>query len=438
MVSTSDTEAVARRFTTRFLDESFADAADLLTEDGRTAVVDSFPEEFRDEEMDAEDALEQYWWGLYGQYGPSNGIAAVTDDDDDEVTVRLEFEAGTETASVAVDDDAVTGFSFSPAYTRPASVDESTFAERGVTVDAGDVTLDGVLAVPEGEGPFPAVVLVHGAGIHDPDGTAGNSKLLRDFAWGLASEGIATLRYESRLAEHDVADEQFTLDTVVVDDAVAAVDELAAVDEVDGDAVLVAGHSQGGMAAPRITERHGNVAGVVNLDGSTDTTLTPDDVDIIRYEFEVDGDLDEEQEAQLEADRETARRIATGEFEDDETLWGRPGVWYRSLTEYDPAETASDLGVPVFVANTYRVDEEVQPEVAAFLRGRFEAWQAVDLPDGSRVRLYEGLDHHFQAGFTPAHPLSLYFGGNVAVDVVSDLVGWIHGVCDLGSSSGRR
>jgi hypothetical protein len=436
MAPTSDTEAVARAFATRFLDESFADAADRLTEDGRTAVVDAFPEEFRDEELDAEDALEAYWWGLYGQYGPSNGVAAVTADGD-EVTVRLEFEAGTETASVVVDGDDVADFSFSPAYTPPTYVDESAFSERGVTVDTGDVTLDGVLAVPEGEEPYPAVVLVHGAGIHDRDGTAGHSKLLKDVTWGLASEGIATLRYESRLADHDVDDEQFTLDSVVVDDAVVAVDELAAVDGVDGDALFVAGHSQGGMAAPRIADRHGTVAGVVNLDGPVDTTLAPDDVDIIRYEFEVDGDLDEEQEAQLEADRETARRIAAGEFDDDETLWGRPGVWYRSLNEYGPAETASGLGVPVFVATTHRVDEEAQPEVATFLRGRFEAWQAADLPDGSRVKRYDGLGHYLQAGFAPTNPLSLYFGGNVAADPVSDLAEWIHGVCDLGSS-GRQ
>jgi pimeloyl-ACP methyl ester carboxylesterase len=236
------------------------------------------------------------------------------------------------------------------------------------------------------------------------------------------------LRYKKRLADHEVADENHTLDTVVVDDAVAAVDELLGVDEVDEDAVFVAGHSQGGMAAPRIAERHGSLTGIVNLDGAATTTPDPEDADIIRYEFEVDGDLDEEQEAQLEADRETARRVAEGDFEDDETLWGRPGTWHRSMKEYDPRQTASGLDVPLFVASTYRADSEVQPEFAAFLRKRYETWQAVDLADGSRVTRYDGLDHYFQEGFAPTTPVSLYFGGNVDESVVSDLSEWIHDV----------
>ncbi|MFC6725636.1 alpha/beta hydrolase, partial [Halobium palmae] len=191
---------------------------------------------------------------------------------------------------------------------------------------------------------------------------------------------------------------------------------------------FVAGHSRGGMAAPRIADRHGGVAGVVNLDGSIDTNLDPEDADIIRYEFEIDGDLDEEQEARIEEDRETLRRIAAGEFDDDETLMGMPGVWHRSLNEYDPAATAADLDGPVFVANTYRVDEGTQPEVAAFLRKRFDAWRAADLPDESRVTRYEGVDHFFQEGYAPTTPLGLYFGGSVAQREVADVAQWVHGV----------
>ena len=135
----------------------------------------------------------------------------------------------------------------------------------------------------------------------------GASKLLRDFAWGLASEGIATLRYEKRLADQDVPDEELTLDAVV-DDAVAALAELAAIDRVAEEALFVAGHSQGGMAAPRIAAQHGSVAGVVILDGRADSTLDPDDLDFMRYEFEPDGDLSDAQEAELDRERETARR----------------------------------------------------------------------------------------------------------------------------------
>ncbi|ELZ83206.1 hypothetical protein C453_14411 [Haloferax elongans ATCC BAA-1513] len=424
MASTSTTEEMARQFSTAFLDESFVDAADLLTEAGRNAVTDSFPDGFSDASMDAEEAFETYWLGLYSQYGTPAGIDELRVEDN-EVAVAFEFEDGTVTARLDIGTEGVENVQFSPEYEPPAYADESAFSERDATIDAGDVDLDGVLAVPEGDGPFPAVVLVHGAGIHDPDGTAGASKILKDLAWGLASQGIATLRYEKRLADHEVDDENYTLDTVVVDDAVAAVDTLAAVDEVDESTVFLAGHSQGGMCGPRIADRHGGVAGVAALDARADSTHDPEDLTFLRYEFEQDGDLSEDQAAELERERETVRRLAEGDYDDDEVLWGRPGTWHRSMRNYDPAGTASALDVPTFVLKTCRADEEMQADLAAWFRDEFEKWQAVDLVDGSCVELYDGLDHFFQDGFEPAHPIGLFFGGNVAERVVSDLTEWV-------------
>jgi hypothetical protein len=245
-----EAEATAREFANRFADGSIVDATALLTDEGRAAVVETFPDGFGEESMDAEDTLERYRSGLHAQYGDLQGVSDVTASKDEaidggtEAIVTFEFEAGTEAATIEVTADGVVGSSFSPAYEPPAYVDRGAFGERAVSVDAGDVSLDGVLALPTGPGPFPGVALVHGAGVHDPDGTVGASKLLRDFAWGLASEGIATLRYEKRLADQDVPDEELTLDAVV-DDAVAALAELAAIDKVAEEALFVAGPQPG-------------------------------------------------------------------------------------------------------------------------------------------------------------------------------------------------
>ena len=42
------------------------------------------------------------------------------------------------------------------------------------------------------------MVLVHGSGPNDRDETVGASKPFRDLAWGLATKGVAVLRYEKR------------------------------------------------------------------------------------------------------------------------------------------------------------------------------------------------------------------------------------------------
>ncbi|MFC4550529.1 MULTISPECIES: alpha/beta hydrolase family protein [Halorussus] len=429
-------EDAAREFAARFGDRAFADATELLTEDGRERVAESYPAEFRDGSLTAEDALERYWWGLYGQHGDFEGIGDVSEDGD--VAVEFEFANGRETAAVDVDEGGVAGLSFSPEYEVPDYVDHERFAEREVTIDAEDVSLGGVLAVPEGDGPFPGVVLVHGHGIHDPDGTAGATKILKDLAWGLASDGIASLRYEKRLYEHEVADEDYTLDAVVTDDAVVAASELAAADEVDADAVFVAGHSQGGMCAPRIADRYGDAAGVVMFDPPADPIVDPDDdLTWLRYGMEPDGDLDAEQEAELEARRETFRRIADADIDPDDTVLGMPGAWHLSQHDCDPVATAGDLDAPAFVLKTGRTDEETQSELSESLRQRFEEWRVADLPDGSRTEFYENVGHYFQDGPTPVTPSSIYFGGNVADYVVEDVAEWIRDVVD-GESAVRR
>lgn len=426
---TDSTETIAREFVSRFTDGAFADAADLLSADGREAVVEAFPEGFSREELDAEDTIESYSYGLYGQYGEFEGVDSVTVDGD-EATAALTFEDGTQTLELTVDDGEVTAASFPTEYEPPAYADESAFEECDVTVDAGDVELGGVLAVPDGEGPFPGVVLVHGAGLHDADGTAGSSKILRDFAWGLASEGIAALRYEKRLLDHEVDDENMTFDTVVVDDAVSAVDELSAATEVADDSVFVAGHSQGGMAAPRIAERHGDVAGVVSIDGPADPGMDADDLGFIRYSIEPDGDLTEEQEAELEAKRETFRRVAEGDYDPDEEILGKPGRWHDSMDEVTTAETAAELDAAVFVAKAGRADPDVQPGIVEMHEQRLEEWRGYDLGEDSTVEFYEDVGHYMQEGYEPSTMAALYFPGNAAEYVVTDVADWVHDVAD--------
>lgn len=84
----------------------------------------------------------------------------------------------------------------------PPYADRATFAEQEVVVGSGEWALPGTLSLPNGAGPFPAVVLVHGSGPADRDETVGPNKPFRDLAWGLASRGVAVLRYDKRTRVH--------------------------------------------------------------------------------------------------------------------------------------------------------------------------------------------------------------------------------------------
>jgi pimeloyl-ACP methyl ester carboxylesterase len=250
-------------------------------------------------------------------------------------------------------------------------------------------------------------------------------------AWGLATEGVATLRYEKRLHDHEVPDEEYTLDRIVVDDAVAALDELAAAEAVDPDCLFVAGHSQGGMCAPRVADHHGGIAGVAVLDGLVDYDVDPDgEIEFMQYNIDPYGDLDEEQEAALAAQREAFQRVANGDFDAGDTVLGQPGAFWQSRLEFAPGETVEGLDAPVFSASTERVDHDHQQPLLEMSREGYEEWQAVDAADGSRFEYYEDVGHYFREGPVPSTTESLYFGGNVAGYVVADLADWVHEVAD--------
>src|SRR6185436_17145233 len=100
-------------------------------------------------------------------------------------------------------------------------------------------------AVPVGNGPFPGVVLVHDSGAADRDETAGGVKVFRDLAEGLASRGIATLRYEKRTRQYAAKTaglRGMTIEDEIVEDAVRAAALLRAQKEIDPKRVYVVAH----------------------------------------------------------------------------------------------------------------------------------------------------------------------------------------------------
>lgn len=133
-----------------------------------------------------------------------------------------------------------------------------------LTIGSPPTELPATLTLPDGDGPFPAVVLVHGSGPLDRDETIGGTTLFADLADELAHRGIASLRYDKRTFVYaDTLTNDLTLDTETIDDAVSAVHALQARPEIAG--VTVVGHSLGGMLAPEIATRAGHVRGVVAL-----------------------------------------------------------------------------------------------------------------------------------------------------------------------------
>src|SRR5690349_5011368 len=162
----------------------------------------------------------------------------------------------------------VTGFFIHPletAYQPPAYVDTTRFTEREIQVGTDPWRLPGTITVPSGPGPFPVVVLVHGSGPNDRDETIGGNRPFKDLAGGLASRGIAVVRYDKRTRVYGARMQSrfITLDAEVVDDALAALRLARSTTALDAKRVFLLGHSLGAMLGPTIAARDGHLAGLI-------------------------------------------------------------------------------------------------------------------------------------------------------------------------------
>ncbi len=128
-------------------------------------------------------------------------------------------------------------------------------------------TLVGTLTVPEGEGPFPAMVLVSGSGQQNRDEELMNHRPFWVIADYCARHGIAVLRYDDRGIGGSDGEVYNATSMDFSYDAEAAFDFLRSQKQVDASRVGVLGHSEGGIINFMVAARRPEVAFLVSLAG---------------------------------------------------------------------------------------------------------------------------------------------------------------------------
>lgn len=107
----------------------------------------------------------------------------------------------------------------------------------------------GMLTVPAGPGPFPAVVMISDMGAQDRDGTVGNYHLMGSLADYLTRRGLAVLRYDDRGVGQSGGSTSTATTAMMVGDVQAALNFLRARHEININRIGVLGHGEGGNVA---------------------------------------------------------------------------------------------------------------------------------------------------------------------------------------------
>ncbi len=146
-----------------------------------------------------------------------------------------------------------------------ASMAEYSVSESDISFSNMDETVIGTLALPDGAGPFPIALLLHGfTGTRHELPVVGteDSMFSRAARW-LGERGVASLRIDFRgSGESDGAWEDTTF-SGQISDAIAALDYLQMLEAIDGGRISVIGLSQGGLVGAATAGRDARVSNLV-------------------------------------------------------------------------------------------------------------------------------------------------------------------------------
>lgn len=279
---------------------------------------------------------------------------------------------------------------------------------------APGVTLAATLTLPQGSGPFPAVLLITGSGPQNRNEEIFNHRPFLVLADYLTRRGIAVLRADDRGIGKSTGDFATATTLDFATDAEAGIAYLKTRPEINHKKIGLIGHSEGGVIAPMVAARNHDVAFIVMMAG----TGVPGDQVLVEQTrlIEIANGAPAER-AQKDADRERELLQLAEQAKDPAALQSElqkkmgnnmtgaqvgavvkqlSSPWFRYFLTYDPATALRKITCPVLVLNGAK-DVQVSPaqNLPAIRKALKEAgnthFEIDELP---------GLNHLFQTAKT--------------------------------------
>jgi hypothetical protein len=273
-----------------------------------------------------------------------------------------------------------------PTFPYPYKEEEVIFLNK-----KDNVRLSGTLTYPNGEGPFPAVIMIQGSAPLDRNSSMFGHKLFLVWTDYLTRQGIAVLRFDKRSAGKSTGDYNTSTIEDFARDTIAGLEYLKKHDEIDTRHIGLIGHSEGGMTANLVAANSSDISFVVLMAApciNWEQLIPEQEAALKRIDGVSEETISKSQKIRLkvfellkiERNRETAEiklrelltqelnKLSTTEKQTIETYHGSlenqvqlfNSAWYRYNLTYDPLIILKKLRIPI-LALYAKLDLVVSP-----------------------------------------------------------------------------
>ncbi len=304
-------------------------------------------------------------------------------------------------------------------------------------------TLAGTLTIPEGEGPFPAMVLVSGSGQQNRDEELMNHRPFWVIADYCARHGIAVLRYDDRGVGGSDGEVKNATSMDFSYDAEAAFDYLRNRKEINASKVGILGHSEGGVINFMVSSRRPEVAFLVSLAGPSVNgiaVLKEQQAAILRASgmteemVQFNGNANAQMFDIIETsnDREEAdsllRQLLKGwgynEELTEQTVGQMASPWMYFFLRYDPTDAIVKTNCPALLLNGTK---DLQVIASQNLPG-YEKIIAEHGKTNLTLRELPDLNHLFQHCETGSPNEYFEIEETISPEVLEMVVGFVKGI----------
>lgn len=304
-------------------------------------------------------------------------------------------------------------------------------------------TLAGTLTIPEGDGPFPALVLVSGSGQQNRDEELMNHRPFWVIADYLSRRGVAVLRYDDRGMGGSTGE---VLNATSMDfsyDAEAAFNFLLNRKEINASQVGILGHSEGGIINFMVAERRPEVAFLVSLAGPAVNgieVLKEQQAAILRAQGMTEEmvkfsgnanaqmfDIIEASNDRVEADtllRQLLKGWGYNEELTEQTVGQMASPWMYYFLKYDPTDAIVKTNCPALLLNGSK-------DLQVLASQNLPAYEKIIAEHGKTnltLREMPDLNHLFQHSETGSPTEYVEIEETISPEVLEAIVEFVKGI----------